>query len=80
MASIEKEYKLYTHKAYRLAKTLMNHEVYIHSALVDKDVEAIGLTPVEGPQSLLEKWSRKAEAEGEKILFIDSGNKLMITS
>lgn len=80
MASIEKEYKLYTHKAYRLANTLINHEVYIHSALEDRDVGAIGLKPVKDPQSLLEKWSKNAEADGEKILFVDSGNKLMITS
>lgn len=76
--SIERRYHLYSHKAYRLARFLMEHEVFIHTMLPRDVVETIGMTYVDNPSEVISQWSNECTNTGDKIAFIDGGNKIML--
>jgi nickel-dependent lactate racemase len=77
LRTIEEEYLLYAHKAYKLATLLQEtRRVWLHSSLPSEAVEAAHLAPAPEPQRVLDAWLAEAPEEG--ILVFDKANKLAI--
>ncbi len=76
LKGIEKEYKLYTHKAYKFAKLLKTSKIWIKTGLNDEIVEKIHLISIENPQEIIDNWiKQKPDA---KISAFNHGSKLAI--
>lgn len=75
--SIEGDYKLYAHKAYKLARMLdCGRKIYLYSSLEDNIVSKIHLIPTKNPQDIVNSW---IEEKGDvKITVFDKANKLAI--
>jgi nickel-dependent lactate racemase len=75
--TIEDDYKLYAHKAYKLA-TLLDEagQVYLYSALDKETVTKIHLKYTDSPQAVIDNWL--AENNSAKITIFDKANKLAI--
>lgn len=73
---IEKNFELFLWKTDRVLK-LMNRrrvKIYLHSALSDDKVRAIGFEPVKDVQA----WIDARSKGGSKIRVIDDGNKILV--
>ena len=76
LRGIEKEYKLYTHKAYKFAKLLKNSKIWVKSSLNKKILENIHLNPIDNPQNIINNWiNQKPNA---KITAFNHGSKLAV--
>ncbi|MHA1269082.1 MAG: lactate racemase domain-containing protein [Candidatus Helarchaeota archaeon] len=76
LKDIEKDYVLYSHKAFKFAKMLKNTKIWIKSGLDNSIVEKIHLQPINDPQFLINKWVK--ENPNCKISVFDKGSKLAI--
>lgn len=79
LRSIESEYQLYSHKAYKFARLIERLEsIQLHSALDEAVLTDAHLGKTEDPQSTIDAW---IEADpGAKIKFFDDGNKIAVYS
>jgi len=77
LKGIEKEYKLYTHKAYKFAKLLKTSKIWVKSGLDRKILEKIHLNPIENPQDIINKWLNNNP--NAKITAFNHGSKLAIS-
>ena len=77
LARIRGGYRLYQHKAYKLAE-LMTRIAALHltSNLVDDAVRAIHLVPASNPQALVDSWI--ARDPHARIAFFDEANRLSV--
>ena len=76
LKTVKAGYRLYSHKAYKFAEFLLDHQIHLHSQLPDKDVSDIHLQPVPDPQALINSWLEK-DPEA-KIAFVDYANKVVV--
>jgi nickel-dependent lactate racemase len=77
LKSIEAEYELYSHKAYKFARMIQQlRAIHVHSSLPDEAIEKIHLTPCRDPQALVNRWLAKNPSV--KINIFDGANKLAI--
>jgi nickel-dependent lactate racemase len=78
-ASIEGEYKLFSHKPYRFAQMIRRlRRIWVHSEMPDEIVEAMHLFPTADPQEVVDGWlSEEAEV---KITVVDGANKIALYS
>jgi len=77
LRTIEQDYKLYAHKAYKLG-TLLRHTEAVHltSSLAPEQVRAIHLQPSPSPQAVVDQWL--TDNPQARILVFDQANKLAI--
>ena len=77
LESIESEYKLFSHKAYKFAEMIKRLRcTWICSEIPDKLVEAAHLHPAHDPQSVVDRWL--AEQPDVSITVVDGGNKIAL--
>ncbi|MFX1450949.1 MAG: lactate racemase domain-containing protein [Promethearchaeota archaeon] len=76
LKGIEKEYKLYTHKAYKFAKLLKKSKIWVKSSLNKEILENIHLNPIEDPQFIINNWIN--QNPNAKITAFNHGSKLAI--
>ena len=77
LKSVESEYKLFSHKAYKLARMIRQlRRIWMYSQIPDELVEAIHLHPTHQPQAVVESWL--AEDPDTKITIVDGANKLAL--
>ncbi|MFX0133729.1 MAG: nickel-dependent lactate racemase [Candidatus Hodarchaeota archaeon] len=76
LKGIEKEYKLYTHKAYKFAKLLKKSKIWVKSGLNKEILKNIHLNPIDNPQKIINNWiNQKPNA---KITAFNHGSKLAV--
>jgi len=74
---IREGYRLYQHKAYRLAELLTRVDaLHLVSALPDDTVRAVHLRPAASPQSVVNGWLR--DDPSCRITFFDEANRLCV--
>jgi nickel-dependent lactate racemase len=79
LKSIESQYKLYSHKPYRLAQLIKRlRKVWMYSQIPDGVVEAAHLHPTHRPQAVVDDWL--AEDGDTKIIIADGANKIALYS
>ena len=76
LKTVKDNYKLYSHKAFKFAEFLKDHDIYLFSELLPDDVSAIHLHPVKSPQELVNSWLR--EKPSARIAFVDHANKIVL--
>jgi nickel-dependent lactate racemase len=77
LKSIEADYELYSHKAYKFAQMIQQlRTIHVHSSLSDEAIARIHLTPCADPQALVHDWL--AKNPHAKINVFDGANKLAI--
>jgi hypothetical protein len=77
LKSIENEYELYSHKAYKFAQMIQQlRAIHVHSSLPDEAVARIHLKPRADPQALVNRWL--ADHPHCRINIFDGANKLAI--
>ena len=68
-------YRLYLHKAYRLAETLARAGgIHLASTLPDDEVRRLHLRPVSDPRALVAAWA--ADPAAPPIAFLDEAHRL----
>jgi len=76
-ASIKKEYKLYTHKAYKFAELIQRvKHIWMHTALDQSQVSAAHLDFAPDPQRLVDSWLR-SDPDTQILVFHDA-NKIAV--
>jgi len=77
LKSIEVDYELYSHKAYKFAQMIQQlNTIHVHSSLPGEAIARIHLTPCDDPQALVNRWlARNPQAQ---INIFDGANKLAI--
>jgi nickel-dependent lactate racemase len=77
LRSIENEYELYSHKAYKFAQMIQQlRAIHVHSSLPNEAIARIHLQSCSDPQALVNQWL--AQAPQAKINVFDGANKLAI--
>jgi len=76
LKEVKQDYKLYSHKAFKFAEFLKDHDIYLFSELPRQVIEAIHLHAVASPQKLVRKWLE--EDPSAEIAFIDDANKIVL--
>ncbi len=77
LKSIQGEYKLYSHKAYKFAQMLQRlRRIWIYSQIPDAALEAAHLHPAHQPQAVVDSWL--AEDPQTKITVVDGANKIAL--
>jgi len=77
LKSIETEYELYSHKAYKFAQMIQQlRAIHVHSSLSNEAVERIHLQPCADPQALVNQWL--TQNPPAQINIFDGANKLAI--
>jgi nickel-dependent lactate racemase len=77
ISSIQKEYKLYTHKAYKFAKLIQRvNNIHIHTKLPQSQVKAAHLKLAPNPQTVIDNWIKNNK--DAQILAFDEANKIAI--
>ena len=77
IASIHKNYVLYSHKPYKFALMIRRlRHLWMHTEIPDQQVEAAHLHPAHDPQAIVDGWL--AEDPGVQIIFIDGANKVAL--
>jgi nickel-dependent lactate racemase len=77
LKSIECEYKLFSHKAYKFAQLIQRlRRIWIYSQISDKVIEAAHLNPVHEPQAVVDKWL--AETPNARITVVDGANRIAL--
>jgi nickel-dependent lactate racemase len=73
----EKDAEFGLYKAFRFKSYLQRiNKVYIHSEYNHKDLEDIGVIPVDSPQQVIDNWINKDMSA--KILILNKANKLAL--
>jgi nickel-dependent lactate racemase len=77
LKSIESEYKLFSHKAYKFARLIKRlRRIWMFSEMSDELVEAIHLRATHKPQAIVDNWL--AENPNAKITVVDGANKIAL--
>jgi len=77
LKSVESEYKLFSHKPYKLARLLQRlRRIWMYSQIPDELVESIHLHPTKQPQAVVDSWL--AEDPASKITLVDGANKIAL--
>jgi len=77
LKSVESEYKLFSHKSYKLARLIQRlRRIWMYSQIPDELSEAIHLHPAHQPQEVVNNWL--AENQDVKITIVDGANKLAL--
>ncbi len=75
--SVESEYKLFSHKAYKLAWMIQRlRRIWLYSQIPNELIEAIHLHPAHQPQTVVESWL--AEDPNAKITIVDGANNIAL--
>lgn len=77
LKSIEMDYELYSHKAYKFAQMIQQlRAIHVYSGLSNEAIARIHLTPCADPQALVNRWLAKNPPA--RINVFDGANKLAI--
>jgi nickel-dependent lactate racemase len=77
LKSIESEYKLFSHKAYKFAQLIKRLRcIWMFSQMPDEVVEAIHLRATHKPQAVVDSWL--AENPNARITVVDGANKVAL--
>ncbi|MCJ7777919.1 MAG: lactate racemase domain-containing protein [Sedimentisphaerales bacterium] len=77
LKSVESEYKLFSHKAYKFAQMIKRlRRIWMFSEIPDELVEAIHLRVTHKPQTVVDNWL--AENPNTKITAVDGANKVAL--
>ena len=77
LESIESEYKLFSHKAYKFAELIRRlRRICIYSQIPDELIEAAHLYPTHNPQAVVDNWL--VEEPGVGIAVVDGANKIAL--
>jgi nickel-dependent lactate racemase len=77
LKTAESEYKLFSHKAYKLAQLIKRlRRIRLFSEIPDEVIEAAHLQPAHEPQSVVDNWL--AENPDTKITVVDGANKVAL--
>ncbi len=77
LKSVEHEYKLFSHKAYKFARMINRlRRIWVLSEMPDALVEAIHLRATHKPQTVVDNWL--AENPNAKITVVDGANKVAL--
>lgn len=77
LKSIEAEYKLYSHKAYKFAQLIRRlRKIWMHTRIPDHLIEAAHIHPTHQPQNVIDDWL--ADDPGAKITIVDGANKIAL--
>lgn len=77
LESIEEKYKLYSHKAYKFAKMMLElNRIHIHSMLDRETVERIHISYAPDPQEVVDNWLKNDPKA--KINIFDRANRLVV--
>ncbi len=74
---IESQYKLFSHKAYKLARLIKRlRRIWMYSQITDNIIEAAHLHPTNQPQAVVNGWL--AQDPTAKIIVVDGANKIAL--
>ena len=77
LQSIERQYKLYSHKPYKFARMIRRLRcIWVHSQMPDDMLTAAHLHPAHDPQAVVDGWL--AEQPDAKIMVVDGANKIAL--
>lgn len=77
LKSIESEYKLFSHKAYKFARMIKQlRRIWMCSEIPDELVEAAHLYPAHKPQAVVDSWL--AEKPDARITVVDGANRIAL--
>ncbi|MFX1562703.1 MAG: lactate racemase domain-containing protein [Promethearchaeota archaeon] len=77
ISSIQREYKLYTHKAYKFAQLIQHvNNIWVHTNLSQTQVKAAHLQYTPKPQTVIDNWI-KHDTEAQ-ILVFNEANKIAV--
>jgi nickel-dependent lactate racemase len=77
LKSIENEYKLFSHKAYKFAQLIKRvRRIWMFSQMPDEVVEAVHLRATHKPQTVVDNWL--AENPNARITVVDGANKVAL--
>ena len=77
LKSIQGEYKLFSHKAYKFALMIKRlRRIRMYSQIPDEQVEAAHLHPTHKPQAVVDDWL--GEDPDTKITIVDGANKIAL--
>ncbi len=77
LKTAESEYKLFSHKAYKLAQLIKRlRRIRLFSEIPDEVIEAAHLQPAHEPQSVVDNWL--TENPDTKITVVDGANKVAL--
>jgi nickel-dependent lactate racemase len=77
--TIEAEYKLFSHKAYKLARMIQHlNKIWMYSVISDELIEAMHFFPADGPQRVVDNWL--AEDDDVTLTVVDGANKIALYS
>jgi nickel-dependent lactate racemase len=77
LKTVESEYKLFSHKAYKLAQLIKRlRRIRLFSEIPDEVIEAAHLQPAHEPQSVVDNWL--TENPNTKITVVDGANKVAL--
>lgn len=77
LKSVESEYKLFSHKPYKLARLLQRlRQIWMYSEIPDELIETMHLHPAHQPQAVVDNWL--AEDPAAKITIVDGANKIAL--
>jgi len=77
LESIETEYKLFSHKAYKFAEMIKRlRRIWIYSEIPDDKIKAAHLHPTHKPQAVVDNWL--AEEPEVRITVVDGANKVAL--
>jgi len=77
LKSIESEYKLFSHKAYKFAQMIKQlRRIRMCSEITDELVKAAHLYPTDEPQAVVDNWL--AEEPDARITVVDGANRIAL--
>jgi nickel-dependent lactate racemase len=77
LKSIESQYKLFSHKAYKLARLIKRlRRIWMYSQIPDDIIEAAHLYPTDNPQAVVDSWIDKDP--DTRIMVVDGANKIAL--
>ena len=77
LASIENEYKLFSHKPYKFAQLIKRlRRIWVYSQIDDRLIEAAHMSVTHDPQEVVDGWLK--ENPDVKITIIDGANKIAL--
>lgn len=77
LKSVEREYKLYSHKPYKFAQMIQRlRRIWMYSGIPDNLIEAAHLHPTHQPQAVVDNWI--TEYPDTKIMVVDGANKIAL--
>ena len=76
-ASDRNQYKLFSHKPWRFSTLIRRlKRLWLYSEIDNSEIEKIHMAPCDDPQAVVDGWL--AENPQEKILIVDSANKVLL--